>query len=136
MLFRGRDVPELRWAAGAMRAQLLVPAKDSPEVYLGRLEGTAPVAEHDHPTSAETLIAVEAAGVVTVDGKDVRVGPRQIVRIPAGTKHAWKPDPGSKLVAFQLYDPPGPEQRFIALAAATDGGTPPPVAVKPDAGHR
>ena len=40
------------------------------------------------------------------------------VLIPAGAKHAWKPEPGSKLVAVQMYSPPGPEQRFVGLAAA------------------
>ena len=38
--------------------------------------------------------------------------------VPPATKHAWKPDEGSTLVAIQLYTPPGPEQRFKALAAA------------------
>ena len=28
------------------------------------------------------------------------------------TPHSWTPDPGSKLVAVQMYWPPGPEQRF------------------------
>jgi hypothetical protein len=32
-------------------------------------------------------------------------------------KHSWTPDPKSELVAIQLYAPPGPEQRFRALAA-------------------
>jgi hypothetical protein len=39
-----------------------------------------------------------------------------VVVIPAGTKHAWRPDPGSRLVGVQLYWPPGPEERFRALA--------------------
>jgi quercetin dioxygenase-like cupin family protein len=126
MLVRAKDVPEIKWAKGAMRAQLLV-TKDSPELYVGRLEGTAPVVEHDHPTSNETLITLEAAGTMVVDGKESRLGPRQIVQVPKGTKHAWRPDPGTKLVAVQIYDPPGPEQRFVGLAAAdrdagADGG--------------
>ena len=102
-----------------MRAYLNVGAKLSPNVYLGRLEGTAAVAEHEHTTSSETLIAIEGSGTFTVDGKDSRLGPRQIVHVPKGTKHAWKPDPGTKLVAIQLYEPPGPEQRFVGLAAAS-----------------
>jgi quercetin dioxygenase-like cupin family protein len=101
-----------------MRAHLDVRETVSPDLYVGRLEGVAPVAEHDHPTSAETILAIEAAGTFTIDGKEARLGPRQIVHVPKGIKHSWKPDPGSKLVAIQLYDPPGPEQRFIALAAA------------------
>lgn len=117
-LVRAKDVPELSWARGAMRAKLLVGTKLSPELYIGWLEGTAAVPEHDHPTSIETVVAMEAAGTFTLDGKESRLGPRQIVSVPKGTKHAWKPDPGSKLVAIQLYEPPGPEQRFLTLAAA------------------
>jgi quercetin dioxygenase-like cupin family protein len=117
-IIRGKDVPELRWAGGAMRAHLDVGTKVSPEVYLGRLEGTASVPEHDHPTSNETIAAIEAAGTFTVNGTEHRLGPRQIVTVPKGTKHSYRPDPGSKLVAIQIYDPPGPEQRFVALAAA------------------
>lgn len=117
-LIRSKDVPELTWAGGAMHAHLDVGPKVSPNLYLGRLEGTAPVAEHQHATSSETLVAIEAAGTFTFDGKESRLGPRQIVHIPKGTRHAWKPDVGSKLVAIQFYEPPGPEQRFVALAAA------------------
>ena len=70
-----RDAP----SAGTVSAHLDV---QSPELYLGHLEGTAPVAEHSH--------------------------------------HAWRPKAGSKLVAVQMYSPPGPEQRFVALAAADE----------------
>ena len=88
----------------------------SPNAYMGRLEGIAPVAEHVHPDSWEILCAVDAAGTFTLDGKDQRLGPKQIVVVPPNTKHAWKPDDGKKLVAIQLYGPPGPEQRFKKLA--------------------
>lgn len=44
---------------------------------------------------------------------------------PPDTKHEWRPDPGSTLRAVQIYTPRGPEQRFVALAAAeTDAGAP------------
>lgn len=115
---RGSAARELRWAAGAMRAHLDVGNALSPELYVGRLEGTAPVAEHVHAGSTELLAAVEGAGTFTLDGRPVRLVAPQIVVVPAGTKHAWKPDPGSKLVAVQAYAPPGPEQRFVALDAA------------------
>jgi mannose-6-phosphate isomerase-like protein (cupin superfamily) len=117
-LVPGKDAAPLVWANGTMRAQLDVGTKLSPNLYLGRLEGKAPVAEHEHATSSETLVAIEASGTFTLDGKDSRLGARQIVHVPKGTKHAWKPDPGTKLVAIQIYEPPGPEQRFIGLAAA------------------
>ncbi len=106
---------ELRWAGGKMTAHHDVLG---PDLYVGRLEGTAPVAEHDHATSIEVLAAVEGAGTFTVGGKDERLVAPQVVVIPAGLRHAWKPDPGTRLVAVQTYAPPGPEQRFLALDAA------------------
>jgi quercetin dioxygenase-like cupin family protein len=131
---RAIAAPKLEWAGGRMSANLDVGAKVSPEIYMGRLEGTAPVVEHTHPTSWEVLAGVEAAGTFTLDGKDQRLGPRQVVFVPPGARHAWKPDPGSKLVAIQMYSPPGPEQRFAALAAAErDAGAAPSAS---DAGKR
>jgi mannose-6-phosphate isomerase-like protein (cupin superfamily) len=117
---RGKSVAPLVWAGGSMQANLDVPVSLSPDVYLGRLAGTAPVAEHAHEGSWEILCAVEAAGTFTLDGVDRRLEKRQIVVIPAGAKHSWKPDPGSRLEGVQLYIPPGPEQRFQALAAAAE----------------
>lgn len=130
---RAKDAPELRWAGGTMSAHLDVGTKLSPELYLGRLAGTAGVAEHTHPTSWEILAAVEASGTFVLDGTERKLGPRQIVMVPPGAKHAWKPDPGSKLVAIQMYSPPGPEQRFVALAA---GAAPPALPALPDAGKK
>lgn len=129
---RGAAAQKLTFAGGKMNAWLdfdsnSLPPRDRAvqHFYFGRLEGTAPVAEHTHPTSWEVLAAVEAAGTFTLDGRASRLAPRQVVVVPPGTKHAWAPDPGSKLVAFQVYSPPGPEQRFIGLAAAEkDAGKP------------
>lgn len=124
-IVRSKEAPELMWAGGAMHAHLDVGTKVSPDLYLGRLEGTAPVPEHQHPSSSETLVAIEAAGTYTLDGHEARLGPRQIVHVPKGTRHTWKPDPGSKLVAIQIFEPPGPEQRFITLSnLERDGGNP------------
>ena len=117
-IVRSKDVPELRFAGGAMRAQLDVGTKLSPELYLGRLEGTASVPEHEHAQSVETILAIEGSGTFTIDGHEHRLGPRQVVTVPRKTKHSWRPDPGTTLVAIQLYEPPGPEQRFVTLAAA------------------
>jgi quercetin dioxygenase-like cupin family protein len=114
---RATTAADLHWAGGTMSAHLDIGPKLSPDVYLGRLEGTAAVAEHTHP-AWEILAAVEASGTFVLNGTEGHLGPRQIIMVPPGSKHAWKPDPGSKLVAIQMYSPPGPEQRFIALAAA------------------
>jgi mannose-6-phosphate isomerase-like protein (cupin superfamily) len=131
-VIRATSAPELRWAGGAMTAHLDVapnppkadgaatrpPSSPSPELYLGRLEGSAPVGEHSHAASWEILAAAEASGAFVLEGVEGRLGPRQIVVVPPGARHAWRPDPGSKLVAIQMYSPPGPEQRFVGLAAA------------------
>jgi quercetin dioxygenase-like cupin family protein len=109
--------PELTWAGGAMRARLDLEADASPNAYTGRLEGTEPVAEHVHPDAWEILCAVDAKGTFVLDGKEQRLGARQIVVVPPGTKHEWRPDPNSKLAGVQFYAPPGPEQRFKKLSA-------------------
>ena len=120
---RVASTPEVTWARGAMHARLQVGEKEKSLFYLGRLEGTSPVGEHVHKGTWEILAAVDAAGTFVLDGKESRLGPRQVAVVPPDTKHEWRPDPGSKLVAVQLYSPPGPEQRFLALAAAEkDGG--------------
>ncbi|MBX3228185.1 MAG: cupin domain-containing protein [Labilithrix sp.] len=140
-LRRAHLARELTWAGGRMHAHLDVGADVSPDLYLGRLEGTAAVGEHRHETSAEILVAIEAAGTFTIDGKASRLGPRQIVTVPKDTPHAWTPDPGTNLVAVQLYAPPGPERRFLMLdAAERDAGAPkgwcdPPFAIDAN-GHR
>jgi mannose-6-phosphate isomerase-like protein (cupin superfamily) len=120
-LVRGGAAEELTWAGGRMHAHLDVGTGVSPEIYFGRLAGTASVAEHTHPGAWEVLAAVEAAGTFTIAGEPHRLGAREILAIPPDTKHAWSADPGSRLVALQMYDPPGPEQRFVGLAKAAAG---------------
>lgn len=115
-VIRAATAPALRWAQGAMEAHLDTPREASPELYSGRLAGTASVAEHNHEGSWEILAAVEASGTFTLDGQEQRLGPKQVVFIPPGARHSWKPDAGAKLVAVQMYAPPGPEQRFVTLA--------------------
>src|SRR5262249_14900617 len=113
---RGSKTTDLVFAGGKMHARLDVESSLSPLAYFGRLDGTAPVAEHVHDGAWEILCPFEGAGIFTLAGAEARLGLRQIVMVPPGTKHAWKPDDGVKLVAFQMYTPPGPEQRFKKLA--------------------
>jgi mannose-6-phosphate isomerase-like protein (cupin superfamily) len=110
--------PELTWAKGGMHARLQVGEKQRSDFYLGRLEGSSPVGEHLHKGTWEILASIDAAGTFVLDGKESRLGPRQVVFVPPDTKHEWRPDPGSQLKAVQIYSPHGPEQRFVALAAA------------------
>ncbi len=123
---RASAAPELTWAGGKMHAHLDVEKAISPVAYMGRLSGTVPVAEHTHPDSWELICAIEGAGTFRVGGNESRMGAGQCVAVPPGVKHQWTPDEGTRLEAVQMYVPPGPEQRFRALAAAAaappDGG--------------
>lgn len=115
---RATAASELAFMGGDMRAHLDLDDRDvAPSAYLGRLSGTASVPEHAHPGSWELLCALEASGTFTLAGQDQHLGVRSCVVVPPDTKHSWKPDAGSKLVAVQMYSPPGPEQRFKKLAA-------------------
>lgn len=105
----------VEWAGGAMKARLDAERDVSPDAYLGRLEGTAAVAAHHHEGSWEVLVALEGAGTFEVDGKAQRLAGPQVVVVPPGATHSFRPDAGVRLKAVQLYAPPGPEQRFKAL---------------------
>lgn len=118
---RGKDVPALIVANGGLIVHLDVEGANAAVAYMGRLEGTAPVAEHAHDTSWEVLCAVEAKGTLTVAGVPRRVASHTCEKVPPRAKHHWTPDDGTKLVAVQFYTPPGPEQRFKAMARQ-DGG--------------
>lgn len=109
--------PELTWANGGMHAHLDIEDELHGDAYFGRVSGTVAIPEHVHDTSTEILIAIEATGTMIVDGKAQHLGNRQVVAIPPGAKHSYVPDAGTKLVAFQMYAPPGPEERFKAMAA-------------------
>ncbi len=108
---------ELTFAGGTMYARLAVEGSDAKQAYLGYLSGTGKVAEHVHESSWEVLYAENATGTFTLRGVPQRLQKGETVFVPPNTPHSWTPDPGSTLEAIQLYVPPGPEQRFKALAA-------------------
>jgi mannose-6-phosphate isomerase-like protein (cupin superfamily) len=126
-IVRGGSVAATKWANGTMIAHLDVEGPAATIAYMGRLEGIAAVAEHMHDSSWEVLCAIEASGTFTLAGAPQKLGPKQCVKVPPKTLHSWTPDPNTKLVAIQLYTPPGPEQRFKAMAAES---------AKPDAGAK
>jgi mannose-6-phosphate isomerase-like protein (cupin superfamily) len=114
---RAPQAQELTFAHGAMHVHLDIDDRDVASFYLGRLAGTAGVPEHSHDQSWEVLCAVEASGTFVLRGVETHLGPRTCVSVEPGAKHSWKPDPGSNLVAVQMYSPPGPELRFKKFAA-------------------
>lgn len=123
-IVRATKDPSWVFPNGAMKGWLDV---ESGIASIGRMEGVATVPEHVHENSWEILCAVDAKGTLMLNGAPQTIAPKTCTQVPPNTKHAWTPDAGSKLVAVQLYAPPGPEQRFKAMAA--DAGAP-----KPDAG--
>lgn len=124
---RASDAPELSWAFGHMHAHLDAEAKISPLVYVGRLSGDGPVAEHAHAGTWEVLAAIEGSGTFRLDGQDYAMHDEEVVVVPPDTKHSYTPGHGDHLRAVQFYWPPGPEQRFRALA---DAGAPTPPAAQ------
>lgn len=52
---------------------------------------------HRHPLSPEVVYVAEGHGVTWQDGAATRIGPGDIVWIPADTGHATVPDRGSQL---------------------------------------
>lgn len=128
-ILRGESAQHLTWGGGTMSADRLTyggapetckffgliaktEANTVPELYLGRLASTGSVGEHMHPSSWEILFAIDAKGTFTVNGEAKRLGAKEVVMIPPGTKHSWTPDAHTKFAAIQVYTPPGPEERF------------------------
>ncbi len=126
-------VDDLAWAGGAMHARIAFEAPGSPRASLGLLFASddAPVAEHAHPESWEVLAALSAAGRLhlpagaAAPARDRTVTDGTIAYVPAAQRHAWMPDGTHPLIAVQVYSPPGPEQRFRALARGATAPTPP-----------
>lgn len=102
---------DLAWAGGAMHARI---AFDEGRASLQILLGSASVGvpPHVHDGSWELLGLLEGAGEFTVATTSTTEGGGSVLAIPAGAEHAWQPSGQSRLVAVQLYVPPGPEQRF------------------------
>jgi hypothetical protein len=123
-------IEDLSWAGGAAHARLGFERDRSPNVYLGllRMGQDVPVADHAHTDGWEILIPLTAHGALTLSGegldaasgsfpRDVAVEAGKIVTMPSAVHHAFKPGDREPLFAIQLFTPPGPEQRFRALAA-------------------
>lgn len=101
------EAPRYALAGDAGVVTLLV----QDDIATSRLElnAGAKVAEHTHEAS-ETLVVLDGAGVVTIDGKKYAVKAGDTIHIPKGVKHAAEAT--TRFVAVQIYAPAGPEQRF------------------------
>lgn len=129
---------DLAWRHGAMHARIGFDATTSPRASLEVLmfSDVATVEEHAHDGSWELLAAISAAGRLHIPAQSVTgvenavlehdriVTAGTIAYVPASVRHAWSPDGTHPLIAVQSYSPPGPEQRFRALAHPTAESTP------------
>lgn len=116
---------DLAWGGGAMHARIGFEGA-AQRASLGILLASkdAPVPQHKHDTSWEILIALRAGGTLkraeradATDIAQVSVEDGSVAAIAKGALHTWEPAGVKPLVALQMYVPPGPEQRFKALAA-------------------
>lgn len=103
-------------AEGKLRVHIYLDA-DGDAGALGTLgtldaDPTQAVPEHVHTASAEVLWIVDGAGTLRLGDVSQTVQPATFVFIPAGTLHGFVPNGTRPLFAYQLYAPPGPEQRF------------------------
>jgi quercetin dioxygenase-like cupin family protein len=109
---------------GSMHARL---GFESGRASLGMIvfAADAKVAAHDHKDAWEALAVLKGDGALGI-ARGAPGGPLEprhlrngsAIAIPKGARHAWDPSGTSPLVAVQFYVPPGPEQRFKALAAS------------------
>ena len=124
------------WADGAAHAWLGFERDRSPHAYLGLLllGADVPVGDHAHDDTWEVLVPLRADGRLVLSGEGVpkdadapdavEVRPGQVVTMPPGVHHAFKPGGTEPLLAVQLFVPPGPEQRFRKLSQKAAGLAP------------
>ncbi len=77
------------------------------------LEGEAdlPVPVHTHEGTAEVLFIDSGDGTMVLGERRFPIAPGMVIYVPPDVEHGY--EPGTEpLRAYQVYDPPGPEQRF------------------------
>lgn len=121
-LVRAADAPWIPLAAGQARVQMLVDRETQGArlVYAGQFvaEPGLRLPAHAHDDADEILFVREGAGTFTIAGERIAVEPGMVVRIPAGTEHAFAADGAAPFAAVQVYAGPGPAERFRAARDA------------------
>lgn len=111
------DVDMLPQGDGSLEVAVLLdgPRHGARWAGLSILRGRATVAvpEHQHPDSDELLYFARTRGTLRIDGAAQPVGSGEFVAIRRGSLHAFDPSGDTELLAYQLYAPSGPEQRFL-----------------------
>lgn len=107
-------VPRLPFAGGKLHVRIF--ADESAGARHGAfslLDGDddLPVPPHVHDASVETLYVVEGDGTMLLGETESPLSPERVIDVPAGVRHGYEPGT-TRFVAYQVYAPPGPEQRF------------------------
>lgn len=111
-----RALADVNWAGGQAHGRL---AFRSGKAYFGLFYSDPGVsaALHTHPREWEVVYVLRGSGEVTVVDE---IGPLMAGTSYAfgpGRMHGYKSEGGAPTVAVQMFSPPGPEQRFVDLAA-------------------
>ena len=64
------------------------------------------IGEETHDENDQILSFVSGLGKAVVDGKSKKVGPGDVVVVPAGVKHNFLNDGPNPLVLYTVYGPP------------------------------
>lgn len=74
-------------------------------------EADLPVPVHTHEGTAEVLFIDSGDGTMILGERRFAIAPGMVVYVPPDVEHGYEPGT-APLRAYQVYDPPGPEQRF------------------------
>lgn len=72
------------------------------------------VPPHVHADADEILTIHAGTGTFLLGEARIPVGPGSTLFIPKGQRHAFLNGPANETLATQVYDPAGPEARFLA----------------------
>lgn len=104
----------LPFAGGKLRVRIFVDEGMGARFgAFSSLDGDAdlPVPPHVHEGSVESLRIVEGDGSMLQGEDESPIGPGRVLYVPPNVRHGYTPGT-TKLVAYQVYAPGGPEQRF------------------------
>ena len=104
----------LPFAGGKLRVRIFVDeAAGARFGAFSSLDGDAdlPVPPHVHEGSVESLRIVEGDGTMLQGDDESPLAPSRVLYVPPNVRHGYTPGT-KKLVAYQVYAPGGPEQRF------------------------
>ncbi len=107
-------VEALPFAGGKLRVKILLEeASGALHGSLAHLDADADlsVPEHVHETSAEILFIEAGNGTMVMGEERFPIQAGQVYEVPPGVRHGYEAGTEA-LQAWQVYAPPGPEQRF------------------------